>query len=171
MSSWAGLTPYCTAANLKPYIDTRVMRQLLSDTGKPFVGDPWTDTDILPSMLASISGELEAALFVGAKYTNEEIENMEANGKQFLYRLLAGLLSAALFDRRSVLGERDAENRSREAVWARKMLDNMRKGIRILPIPDVALARAGATTRDETQQARNDRRAFTYRFRRVFGSR
>lgn len=171
MSSWAGIAPYCTAANLKPYIDTRYLARLLSDTGKPLVTDPWIDTVILPAMIDSVSGEVEAALFVGCKYTSEEILNMESNGKAFLYRMLAGLLMAALYDRRGMLGDQEQENRTRETVWARKQLDLMRKGTRILPIPDVAEARAGSTVRDESQAARTNRKAYTNRFRRVMGER
>ncbi len=171
MSSWAGIAPYCTAANLKPFIDDRFLRRLLSDTGKPLVTDPWVDAVTLPALIESISGEVEAALFVGCKYTSEEILAMENNGKAFLYRILAGLLMASLYDRRGVLGDQEQENRSRETVWARKQLDLMRKGTRILPIPTAAEARAGATTRDESQPARNNRKAYTYRFRRVMGER
>lgn len=171
MSSWAGIAPYCTAANLKPYIDKRYLARLLSDTGKPIATDPWLDTEVLPFLIDSISGEVEAALFVGCKYTSEQVENMESNGKAFLYRLLAGLLMSALYDRRGMLGDNEQENRTRETVWARKQLDKMRAGTRILPIPEVAEARAGSTVRDESQTARNNRKAYTYRFRRVMGER
>ena len=171
MSAWAGIAPYCTAANLKPFIDKRVMQRLLSDTGMPLITDPWLDTEILPFLIDSISGEVEAALFVGCKYASDDILNMENNGKQFLYRMLAGLLLAALYDRRGVLGDQEQENRPRETVWARKQLDKMRAGTRILPIPDVAEARAGSSVRDESKPARDNRKAYTYRFRRVMGER
>lgn len=170
--SWAGVAAYCTADNLKPFIDKRIMGKLLSDEGRSGVlADPWADTVILPGVIASVSGELEAALFVGCKYTVEQIQGMEANGLQFLYRLLAGLILQALYERRGVMGSREQENMPTFTNWARRMLDMMRKGTRILPIPEVAEARAGATTRDESMVARNNRNAFTSRFFRAYGRR
>lgn len=170
--SWEGMNAYATASNLKPYIDTRVLSRLISDTGKPStLPDPFTDTDILPHVLSAASGELEAALFVGAKYTVEDIEGMATNGQAYLRRIMAGLVLAALYERRGVLGEQEQENRTRETVWARKQIDLMRKGTRILPIAEVAEARAGTTVRDESPKARQERNAYTNRFRRVMGTR
>lgn len=170
--SWAGIAAYATADNLRPFVDKRIMGKLLSDEGRSGVqADPWTDTVILPDVIASVSGEVESALFVGCKYTVEQIEGMELNGLKFLYRILAGLILQALYERRGVMGSREQENMPVATNWARRQLDMMRKGTRILPIPEVAEARAGATTRDESQNARNARGAFTQRFFRAYGRR
>ena len=160
-------TAYCTAIDLKPYVDTRVLSTYLSDTGKPYVGDPWADTTMLPALLKSISGTLESACLVGAKYTAEELDTLPEDSKQHMFRILAGLLMDALRGRRDIISEKE----SRPASWAQKELDSLRKGYRIFSIASVQDARAGMSTRDESLQKRIQRSVVTTRFHRYYGYR
>jgi len=160
-------TAYCTADDLKPFIDKRVLAAYLSDSGQPLSGDPFADTVILPSLLLSISGTLESACLVGAKYTADELANLTAASKNHMMRILAGLLMDALRGRRDVISEKE----SRPASWAQKELEALRKGYRIFSVPAVQDARAGTTARDESPPARQARNAITTRFNRYYGYR
>lgn len=173
-SSWGltvGASPgsnvaYCTQADLKPYIDSRTMATLLSDSGKPLTGDPFTDTVFLPSILLSACGALEAALLVGAKYTAEELasEVPEAS-RQHMVRIIAGLVMGALRDRRGIVTEKEPQI----SAWAEKEITKLRNGVRILSLPSVQDARAGMTARKENYQTRLCRPDYSNKKSRFFG--
>ncbi len=160
-------TAYCTADELKPFIDKRVLAAYLSDSGQPISGDPFADTTLLPDLLLSVSGTLESACLVGAKYTADELDNLTAASKNHMFRILAGLLVDALRGRRDIISEKEA----RPASWAQKELESLRKGYRIFSVPAVQDARAGTTARDETLQARIQRNGIVTRMNRYYGIR
>lgn len=162
-------TSYCTAAELKPYIDKRVLAALLSDTGTPLTGDPFTDSVNLPSILLAASGTLESACLVGAKYTADELDNLPAASKQHMIRILAGLVMDTLRNRRTEFSTGDKEVRG--ASWAEKQIVMLRNGHRIFSIASVQDARAGTQTRDESPTARANRRDIVVRNSRYFGVR
>lgn len=170
-------TPYCTAAELKPYIDKRALAQLVCDGGtnpyftppNTWTGDPFTDTAVLPPILLAACGTVESACLVGAKYTADELDNLPAASKQHMIRIIAGLIMDTLRGRRTEYGTSDKQ--MLPASWAQKELDKLRNGTRIFSIPSVQDARAGMSTRDETPTARVQRNDIVVRNRRYFGIR
>lgn len=157
---------YCTATELKPFIDKRMLATLLSDTGTPLSGDPFADGTNLPSILLSACGNLEAALLVGAKYTAEELtSDIPAASRMHMVRIIAGLVVGACRDRRGIVTEKLPQI----SDWAEKEITKLRNGVRILSLPSVQDARAGMTARDESIQARFQRPTYAARKSRFYG--
>lgn len=170
MASPGSNVAYCDIDELKPFIDTRILGILVSDTGKPYVGDPWSESNVLPNQLLAACGNLEAALLVGAKYTAEElsVDNLSTASRMHMLRIIAGLLMGGLRDRRGVIA---GDKAPVIADWAEKEITKLRNGIRILSIPTVQEAREGITARDESLVARTQRQGIVSRNSRYFGIR
>ena len=74
-------TAYCTADDLKPFIDKRVLAAYLSDSGQPLSGDPFCRYRHSSQPVAIHLRNAESACLVGAKYTADELANLTAASK------------------------------------------------------------------------------------------
>ena len=169
MGSPGSATPYCSGSDLKPFIDKRWLATLLSDSGSPIGGDPFADTTILPQLILAAGGAVESACLVGGKYTPDDLNNLEANSKQLLNRILAGIVVQMVRERRQYV-EGEKKQQQPIARFAETHLSLIRKGERIFSVVAVQDART-SSARDESLPARIVRQGITERNHRLFGRR
>jgi len=169
MGSPGSNSPYCSGSDLKPFIDKRWLAQILSDTGTPIAGDPFADTTILPALILAAGGAVESACLVGGKYTPDDLNNLEANSKQLLVRIIAGIVVQQSRERRQYV-EGDRKQAQPIARFAETHLSLIRKGERIFSVVAVEDAR-NSSSRDESLPARIVRQGITERNHRLFGRR
>jgi hypothetical protein len=160
---------YCAGNDLKPFIDKRWLAQLISDAGAPVGGDPFADSVVLPSLILAAGGEVESACLVGGKYTPDDLNNLLANSKQLLIRIIAGLVVKQGRERRMYVEDEKRQNLP-IARFAQTQLDLIRKGERIFSVAAVQDART-MSSRDESLPARVVRDGITERNHRYFGRR
>jgi hypothetical protein len=169
MGSPGASAPYCTGNDLKPFIDSRWLGQILSDSGQPVAGDPFSDGVVLPSLILAAGGEVESACLVGGKYAPLDLVNLEANSFKMLVRIIAGLVVRNGRERRMYM-ENEKRTDMPIARWATTQLDLIRKGERIFSVVAVQDART-MSSRDESLPARVVRDGITERNHRYFGRR
>lgn len=149
----SGTTQYITAAQFLRYYDTRVVAELLSDTGVKVVspaGDP-----ILAELLQAACGEVEASALRGGRYTSDDLAALAAsstNHAVFLRKLCAAVCMDSLRSRRARVGEEELKDRK----WVLEALKRLRQGEEIFGFVEVQEAGTTQSTKDNAvnRQAR-----------------
>lgn len=144
---------YATAADLVKRKDARLLGQLCSDDGTTVPADQLEDDANLLAALDDASGEIEAALLQGQRYTVADLEGLSGNSAAYLARLCCDIAFGYLFDRRPNFVddpryEQAMENR-------RKALDRLRLGEHIFNIDsakEAGVPYVGGPTRVERRQ-------------------
>jgi len=90
---------YCTVDQLLSHVDENDVRDLLSDSGQKVAGDLSTNPKLV-ELIASASGRLEAACFIGENYTAAELAALSANSVALAAEIVAMLVRATLYGRR-----------------------------------------------------------------------
>lgn len=161
-------TSYCTAAQFLGFFDGRTVGDLCSDTGTRIAAAALLTDANLSLALKGASGELEAAVLLGNRYTVADLQALTStyNSGIFLARIVAGLTFRDLLRRRPDL-EIQKPPQSEEAE---KIIQALSMGERIFAFSETA--NAGATEEDvETSRDVDDRRMVTWHTRRYFGRR
>ncbi len=152
---------YATGAQLVLRYDVRTLGQLASDTGVAVSPGAVAGDPVILAHLAQASGDIEAALLQGQRYTLTDLANVAAdtagaiygNSNSFLARLCCDLAFASLWARRPWMKDNEEYAlKAREASNAE--LDRMRRGERVLAIQAVAEAAVPLITGPTRVQAR-----------------
>jgi hypothetical protein len=167
MTIVSGSTLYLTPAEFLRYYDSRVVAELLSDTGTKVIapaGDP-----NLAELLKAACGEVEAAALRGGRYTSDDLTAIAASGTHggsFLKKLVAGSVMQALRFRRARVGEDLLE----QFKWLTAALKELRQGEQILGFLETQTA---ATTQadHDTLEKRQERRGISVNASPYFGIR
>lgn len=127
------MTDRATATDMVAFFDERTIRDLLSDTGEPVIGD-LADNVKLQGLLKAASGRLEAACFVSDLYTAAELDDLTDNSRSLAAEIVSTLVMVNLMRRR-------AKPESAELLkgWidqAEGYLQQLRNGARLFDVND-----------------------------------
>jgi phage gp36-like protein len=116
---------YATPAQLLARFDARTLGQLVRDDGVQASAAELLTDDNLQAALDDASGEIDAVLFQGGRYTPDQLAALTGNAQAYLIRMTCLIALRHLFDRRPSL---ESTARDEATEQARKMLDRLRKG-------------------------------------------
>lgn len=126
----SGLVPYCTPAQYIAREDVRQTGDLVRDDGTQATpSELLTDPNLFVA-LQDASGEVEAACFVGNRYTAADLQALAAQGGNsgaFLARIVSGLAYGLVHDRRGMVVTVNPQS----VPNARAQLDSLRSGAAI----------------------------------------
>jgi len=141
---------YCDGDELALRYDKRRLMELYADDGiRPTVYDP-NNINLLTA-LEDATAEINAAIFIGYKYTIESLngftpssflEGLTETGKRLIRRLAADLAYANLVSRRG-LSTTETSNLAPRNLIAQQLLEQLRQGERIFDMVDQSAANAG----------------------------
>jgi len=116
---------YADVSDLLKRYDARTIGNLAGDEGvRISVDDLPTDANVLAA-LEDASGEIDAALLQGKRYTTDELSSLTGNSLAYLKRITCKIAFWLLWERRPWL-EDDVKESARED--ARKAIDRLRRG-------------------------------------------
>lgn len=130
----SGSTPYLSAAEFLRYYDTRVVAELLSDTGTK-VTAPAGDAN-LAELLRAACGEVEASALRGGRYSADDltaIADSGTHGGGFLKKLVAACVMNNLRARRGRVGEDELQAHQ----WVNAALLQLARGETIFGVVEV----------------------------------
>lgn len=143
------MASYCTPAQMLERKDAREIGDLVSDSNTQVSDVALLTDDNLLTALADASGDIEAALLVGGRYSVEDLENLTGNSANYLQRICAEIAMYYLLVRRPQTNADlfDHYDRVRE-----RYLKTLKSGAEIFPLPETISATQpsvdGPTTQD-----------------------
>lgn len=139
-TSISSLTPYATGADLINSYDVRKIAELASDTGKPLtpgdiqnIADNPGDNKIIVAALLRGSGDVEAAVLRGGRYSSLDLQALTGASQGTLKGLVCDLAFYHLRKRRYP----DAEDFTGYKE-AKEMLESLRDGQEIFSFQETA---------------------------------
>lgn len=94
------MASYCTPAQFLTRKDARTIGDLVADDGTQVSAAALLSDTNLSTALADASGDIEAALLVGGRYTTEQLEGLTGNSSSYLQRICAEIATYYLLVRR-----------------------------------------------------------------------
>lgn len=150
----SGSTLYLSAAEFLRYFDTRMVAELLSDTGTK-VQNPAGEAS-LQELLRAACGEVEACALRGGRYTADTLAAIATSGTfaaGHLKKLVAVCAMNNLRSRRGRVGEEELQSHK----WAEQHLKALRQGEEIFGV--VEEQEAAHLHADHDDQTRRTRRS------------
>src|SRR3569832_1766462 len=98
---------YCTPAQLLQNYDSRVIGDCVSDSGVRVSAAALLSDAIVAAHLDQASGEIDAALMQGGRYSASDLANLTGNALAFRTALCANLAFASLWSRQTKMNEGD----------------------------------------------------------------
>lgn len=125
---------YATASQFKARYDARQLGQLASDTGVPVPPAELENSAAIAAVLEDASGEIDAALLQGNRYTTTQLASLSGNSASHLVRLCCKIAWGLLWERRSYAddGRRDEAMES-----ARRELNRLKNGEHVFDVDEV----------------------------------
>jgi hypothetical protein len=142
----SGSTLYCSATEFLSYYDTRVVAELLSDTGTKHPA-PASST-VLTDLLTAACGEVEASALRGGRYSATDLSTIADSGTfagGHLKKLVATCVMNNLRSRRGRVGEDELQSHK----WAEQHLKALRQGEEIFGVVEVQDAATTHSDRDD----------------------
>ena len=133
---------YATPQDLLIRYDERRVADLVSDTGTRSAA-PLT-SPVVAAVLEDAAGILDSACRVGGRYSLTDLANMSGSGHSLLVRLSCDIAYSLLVARRGY-STTDMKVMAPQMDWANKMLDDLRKGDRVLDIFGFTVTPGGGT--------------------------
>ena len=122
---------YATAQNLLDRYDKSIINDLVSDEGTRLsYSDLLVDTKLLAA-LDDASGEVDAALLVGGRYSATDLSGLTGNALATLVRITCEIAIGFLYNRRPMFRVEDAD---RWAERTRAHIDRLRTGENVFNI-------------------------------------
>ena len=122
---------YATAAQFMERYDARVLGDLCSDLDDQIEPTALLTNTKLQAALDDASGDIDAALVTGQRYTTDDLEGLTGNSQKHLIRITCDIAFAFLQSRR---GSMDAESRKAHMDVAEAHLERLRKGLNIFDL-------------------------------------
>lgn len=113
--------------------DARTVGQLVSDTGQSVPPASLATNTAVLAALEDASGEIDAALMQGQRYSAADLAALTGNSLAYLKRICCQIAMARLWERRPYLDEEGAE---KALNMARQALDRLRKGENLFAVED-----------------------------------
>lgn len=158
------MAAYATADDLLARNDRNVVAQLCGDDGHQV---PDEDLAADPNLLAAIadaSGDVEAALLVGERYSVADLEGLTGNSLAKLKRIVCTMAMAYLLERRPIVHVANAQQLMERAE---QYLEQLRTGQRIFNVED-DLAKQTPTVNGPTSVKLRELNMVTERMNRYF---
>lgn len=146
---------YASAADMVVRYDVRTLGDLLTDDGLRQTPAQVAASATLASLLSDASGEIDAALRVGQRYTAANLAALTGNSLALLKRITCQIAMRMIWERRPYLNEMQEVAREDSQDKSRRMLEKLRKGEAIFDIADVP--DAGLPSHDQPQLASIER--------------
>jgi len=125
---------YASPSDMQKRYDVRTLGELASDTGVRVQPSDFADNAILLAALEDASGEIEASLLQGRRYTAAQLADLTGNSLAMLKRITCEIAYGLLFERRSYV---DDDRRTAAMERARQTLTRLRKGEIVFDVDDV----------------------------------
>lgn len=128
---------YAAASDLLARYDARTVGNLCSDNGVTVSAAALATDTRLQAALDDASGEIEAALMQGERYTTTDLAALTGNSLAYLKSICCKIAMAHLWQRRPYLDDESAE---KSILAARAAIDRLRKGESIFNVAAVVAA-------------------------------
>jgi phage gp36-like protein len=132
------MSAYATPADFIERYDVRPTGDLVADDG---VAIPPSELDTNTKLLTALedaSGEIEAALMAGGRYSTQQLTGLTGNSLAYLKRLTCELARIDLLERRMELGNADEFTKFTKLTYDK--LERLRKGENLFNLPEVVSA-------------------------------
>jgi phage gp36-like protein len=127
------MSAYAEPADMTTRHDATVVASLCSDDGHEVPSEDLATDPNLLTALQDASGDVEAALLIGKRYSVEDLEGLTGNSLAKLQRITCTIAMANLLERRPVVHVQEAEKLLERAE---KYLEQLRTGQRIFNLED-----------------------------------
>lgn len=94
------MTAYATAADLIARHDTNLVGELIRDDHEPATRTEILASSVLSTLLVDASGQVEAAMLSGNRYSPERLSDLEGNSQGLLKKIVCMIALAELLNRR-----------------------------------------------------------------------
>ena len=139
---------YCSAAQFLKRFDDRDVRDLVSDTGTAVTTGAIATDEILLQVLDDASGDIDAALQAGGRYSAADLSGLTGNNANKLERMTAEIAMLYLLERRPSFNPDQLE---RFEKIRNRHLEPLRKGTNIFALADAITAGAASVDGPTTQ--------------------
>lgn len=125
---------YASAADLILRKDVRVLGDLVADDGTRVAAGSLAANAVLAAMLDDASGEIDASLRQGDKYTVANLAALTGNSLAHLKRITCDIAFWLLWERRPTYGDEEM----RDDVWqrAKRALDALKAGREVFDVAE-----------------------------------
>lgn len=137
---------YASAADMLRRFDVRTLGQLVSDSNARVSADDLLDDENLQTALDDASGEIDAHVLQGQRYTTDDLAELSGNSLAYLKRLNCMVAMSLLWERRPYIDADDGVGAEQAALQARKALDRLKRGEEVFDVEKVKDAGLPVTT-------------------------
>jgi phage gp36-like protein len=127
------MAAYATIADLISRRDERVIRQLATDRDEPLTHDEILASIVADEALIDASGEVEAAMIAGKRYSPDELSGLVGNSLGLLKRIVTTIAMACLYERKPGVHREIAEHYFKQA---QEYLERLRTGQNLFNLAD-----------------------------------
>lgn len=120
--------PYAEAQDMIDRFDSRLLGDLVQDANTQAGEVALLSNRKMMAALGDASGEVDAAIMVGAQYTPEQLAGLTGNSLSHLKRITCDIALARLIERRPGMAMEVSE---RILTRAQKHLESLRKGLNV----------------------------------------
>ena len=124
---------YATPAQFLERYDERLLGDLVSDDNSQVSPSALLTDSNLQAALDDASGDIDAALITGQRYTTDDLDGLTGNSQKHLIRITCDIAFVLLLTRR---GSMDPETRRSHMAVAEDHLERLRKGLNIFNLDD-----------------------------------
>lgn len=145
-------TTYATGAQLLERYDARVLGDLVADDNTQVAAAALPANSIIVAALEDASGDIEAALFVGRRYSPADLSGLTGNSQKHLIRITCDIAVSYLLRRRV---EQNPERAAAQAQLAESHLEMLRDGVNVFGLDPQMDAGKPTTTGPSTPDFTN----------------
>lgn len=127
------MAAYASASDLIARHDANLIGELIRDDHDPSTSDEIEDSTVLATILEDASGQVEAAMLCGNRYSPEQLAALQGNSLGLLKKIVCLIAMAALLDRRP---GRHTEASKSYYEMAKVYLEDLRTGKNLFNLTD-----------------------------------
>lgn len=127
------MAAYATIADLISRRDERVVGQLATDRDEPLTHDEILASTVVAEALVDASGEVEAAMIAGKRYSPTELAGLTGNSLGLLKKIVTTIAMACLYERRPGIHREAADAYFKQA---QEYLERLRTGQNLFNLAD-----------------------------------
>ena len=127
------MAAYATASDLIARHDANLVGELITDEHEPATSDEIEDSTVLTTILTDASGQVEAAMLCGNRYSPEQLSELAGNSLGLLKKIVCMIAMAELLNRRP---GRHMESAKYYDEQARAYLEDLRTGKNLFNLTD-----------------------------------
>jgi len=119
------MAAYAEPSDLISRYDVNIIGQLVTDDGLQVSESDLEDDAVLLEVLQTASGQVEASMLCGARYSPDDLSDLTGNSASYLKHIVCLIAMALLFERRPAVNSVHAETYLERAT---KYLEDLRHG-------------------------------------------